>query len=266
MTNLSFKDAFLGMVVLWFTLPNMIAAQFSNTSWYIPMKVTIENIRINLIFATQSGATENFNNGVDILAPPPGFSPYAYFRIHDFPYFLSSDYRAPDAPTEWEIHVLNTSGAILRLIWDSSMFPNGNCEDRGSLIMNHSIDMLEQNTCQFSGDQILTIGYTPPITTVSSSRNEIQMSFVLLQNYPNPFNSATVITYTVNDETFYSLDINDIAGRRVKALASEKKTKGVYNIIWDGTDDESKVVVSGIYLCQLTSKAHYAVIKMIFAK
>jgi hypothetical protein len=74
----------------------------------------------------------------------------------------------------------------------------------------------------------------------------------LLQNYPNPFNSATTIKYRLPREARVILAIYNSLGQRVRVLVGGRMIgPGNYRIQWDGKDDRSRDVVSGIYLCRL---------------
>jgi hypothetical protein len=76
----------------------------------------------------------------------------------------------------------------------------------------------------------------------------------LIQNHPNPFSKLTAISYQLpnshpasNIPHHVSLKIYDITGMLVKTLVDEKKKIGVFEVEWEGLDDEGAKVPSGIY-------------------
>ncbi len=79
----------------------------------------------------------------------------------------------------------------------------------------------------------------------------------LLGNYPNPFNPETTISFSVTQtSSFVTLEIYNLKGQKVKTLECGESlsttANGVgYSIIWNGTDDNNKLVTSGVYFYQL---------------
>ena len=70
--------------------------------------------------------------------------------------------------------------------------------------------------------------------------------FELLQNYPNPFNPATNITFTIPVSSHVTLEVFDVAGRRVATLVNENHSPGTHTVTWDASR-----VASGVYLYRL---------------
>ena len=71
--------------------------------------------------------------------------------------------------------------------------------------------------------------------------------------YPNPFNPATTIPFTLASDTRVTLGIYDALGRRVRTLIDEERPAGPQAVTWDGRDDESRPVPSGIYFVELSA-------------
>ncbi len=78
-------------------------------------------------------------------------------------------------------------------------------------------------------------------------------AFVLEQNYPNPFNPSTTIQYQVPHEAVVRLEIFNVLGQRVRQLVNERRSPGVYTVVWDGKSDQGIEVASGIYFYRLHS-------------
>ncbi len=77
--------------------------------------------------------------------------------------------------------------------------------------------------------------------------------YTLHQNYPNPFNPTTTISYDVPNESYITITIYDLMGRRVNELMSKRVSAGKHTVIWNGTDANNNPVASGMYLYQLKS-------------
>jgi|WetSurMetagenome_2_1015567.scaffolds.fasta_scaffold110388_3 hypothetical protein len=88
-------------------------------------------------------------------------------------------------------------------------------------------------------------------------RNETEISrpssFSLSQNYPNPFNSSTEIQFSISQSGPASLVIYDIQGREIRRLLGGDLEPGSHSVIWNGLNDDSKPVSSGIYFYRLIS-------------
>jgi hypothetical protein len=77
-------------------------------------------------------------------------------------------------------------------------------------------------------------------------------TFQLYQNYPNPFNSNTTIIFDLMQPENLSLNIYDITGRLVKTLIDDEMWEaGHYSVQWNGKDEHSKEVSSGVYFYKM---------------
>ncbi len=72
-------------------------------------------------------------------------------------------------------------------------------------------------------------------------------------NFPNPFNTSTTISFSAIDlHRLIEIKIYNIKGQLVKTLTPMISDQNpMTNVEWDGTDENSKPVPSGIYLCKL---------------
>ncbi len=78
-------------------------------------------------------------------------------------------------------------------------------------------------------------------------------NFELGQNRPNPFNPTTAISFYLPNEAEMSITVYNMLGQPVRTLVDESKQAGLYEIIWDGTDDRGESVASGIYYYRLVA-------------
>lgn len=72
-----------------------------------------------------------------------------------------------------------------------------------------------------------------------------------ISNYPNPFNPSTTIKLDLAEPGKIELAIYNIKGQKVKTLLDAYSTKGHFEIIWRGIDDNKKKVTSGNYFIKL---------------
>ena len=90
----------------------------------------------------------------------------------------------------------------------------------------------------------------------------------LRQNYPNPFNPITRIVYYVPEgaRDAVSLVVYDVRGARVRTLVSGEKSAGRYEVEWDGRNDNSVAVGSGVYFYRIQQRGFVDTRKMVLIK
>jgi hypothetical protein len=80
-------------------------------------------------------------------------------------------------------------------------------------------------------------------------------SVFLEPNYPNPFNATTALVYSLPNigaqPAPVRLTIYNILGQEIKSLTNERQLPGRHIVYWDGTDQYSVPVASGVYLYRL---------------
>ena len=84
------------------------------------------------------------------------------------------------------------------------------------------------------------------VTGITDGPQEV--SFKLEQNYPNPFYSSTIIQYELKKPGFISLELFDMAGKKVSVLAEGRKAAGIYQL-----ELSQQTFRSGLYYYKLTS-------------
>ncbi len=72
-----------------------------------------------------------------------------------------------------------------------------------------------------------------------------------LSCYPNPFQHTTTIRYHLAEKGYTRLEVYNVKGQLVKRLTDEIKAPGDYAAIWDGKDECSLPVSSGVYFYRL---------------
>ena len=93
----------------------------------------------------------------------------------------------------------------------------------------------------------------------------------LLPNYPNPFNPETWIPYHLAEPAEVTVAIHTADGKLVRTLALGNQRAGIYQsrsraAYWDGKNEVSEPVASGIYFYTLTAGDFTATKKMLIRK
>jgi hypothetical protein len=86
----------------------------------------------------------------------------------------------------------------------------------------------------------------------------------LLSPYPNPTQSGSNMRFTLRTAGHVDLDLYDVAGHRVRQLASRSFPAGQHALRWDGADDHGNRVASGIYLLSLRADGVTRTMKVSF--
>ncbi|MFH2049255.1 MAG: DUF4623 domain-containing protein [bacterium] len=90
--------------------------------------------------------------------------------------------------------------------------------------------------------------------------------FALNQNYPNPFNPTTFIKYDLPKEAAVRIVIYDLMGKEVRTLVNEKQNAGYESILWNGRDNQGRMVSSGLYIYQMITDEFQKTRKMVLLK
>ena len=93
----------------------------------------------------------------------------------------------------------------------------------------------------------------------------------LLSNFPNPFNPETWIPYQLAQDAYVIIRIYDGKGQLVRFIDLGVKPAGVYltkdrTAYWDGRNNQSEKVASGLYFYQLKAGEFSAVRRMVIMK
>ena len=78
----------------------------------------------------------------------------------------------------------------------------------------------------------------------------------LRNNFPNPFNPVTQIAFSLKEYSRVQITIYNIRGQLVKTLVDEQREANNYTVTWNGTDDSSKSVSSGVYFYKMVSEGN----------
>lgn len=140
----------------------------------------------------------------------------------------------------------------------------GNLEVRnritGYVALTQESDILPFDALRNSNEELLFFNQNETEIDVYTLSEEIQVSIeefeieantFQINNYPNPFNPTTTIEFSIQNNSNVELMIYNIKGQKIKTLVHSEYTKGNHSIIWNGDNEENKLVNSGVYLYKL---------------
>ncbi len=106
------------------------------------------------------------------------------------------------------------------------------------------------------------------ISDVSDGKSTVPEEHALAQNYPNPFNPGTTIDYKVGGTKPQSVQlmIYNSLGQLIRDLINTTQAPGLYQVYWDGKDDFSRAVGSGVYFSRLEVNRESHIRKMILTR
>jgi photosystem II stability/assembly factor-like uncharacterized protein len=90
--------------------------------------------------------------------------------------------------------------------------------------------------------------------------------FNLKQNYPNPLNPVTIIKYILPKVSDVELIIYNPLGQRIRTLVNQHQPAGIFEVQWDGRDEDGAPVVSGVYIYVLKAGAFSRARKMVLLR
>jgi len=112
-------------------------------------------------------------------------------------------------------------------------------------------------TCVMQNEDGTTFGDSLKIDVIVENSSKIDQNhptqFELHQNYPNPFNPSTNIKYSIEDDANVTLSIYNTQGQFIKTLVQRSQSSGNYEVSWDGSNNLSVKLPSGIYICKLNA-------------
>lgn len=95
----------------------------------------------------------------------------------------------------------------------------------------------------------------------------IIFEYALEQNHPNPFNSATTIRFNVPQEVSKArLSIYNILGQLVWERSLKDVSRGIHEIVWDGSSTTDIQVSSGVYFYKFSAGNYMKTKRMVFLK
>jgi len=126
------------------------------------------------------------------------------------------------------------------------------------------IDLHLSTGSRYDTYDVVTI--TLDLTGTGVDEPTIPVAFALRQNYPNPFRGGTMLAFDLPKPSKTTLEVYNVAGRRVTTLVDRERPAGRHAVAWDGRDSNGHDVSAGIYFYRVQSGANEAMKKMIILK
>ncbi len=204
-------------------------------------------------------------------APMQALDPtsWTYFGQAAYDFDLEVFYRV-----KWYLH----EGDLKLKIWE------GDPEDEPAEWLIDAVDpdprvegtftmfgMLGDSPAAGEGDQVylddIVMTSSIPGSSVDAKKdNVVANDFQLTQNYPNPFNPTTSISFALTKKDMTKLIVYNTMGQAIRTLVDYEMTAGNHQVTWDGLDDNSNSVSSGVYLYQLISNGQTQSKRMLLMK
>jgi hypothetical protein len=91
-------------------------------------------------------------------------------------------------------------------------------------------------------------------------------TYDIAQNYPNPFNPTTTINYQLPQVSDVKLVIYNVLGQKVRTLVNTSMEAGYHSVVWDGLNQQSSAVASGIYIYRFEAGDFQKTMKLMLLK
>ena len=101
---------------------------------------------------------------------------------------------------------------------------------------------------------------------LSTETDILPKEYTLHQNYPNPFNPITQIRYDLPENSYVSIAIYDLIGRKIKSLVNTHQNAGYRSIHWNATNDLGQLVSAGMYIYTIQAGGFRKTRKMVLLK
>lgn len=131
---------------------------------------------------------------------------------------------------------------------------------------DQNYDFLIYEDFDSDGNGIFGVYINSGQTSLENANTQYLHEFVLEQNYPNPFNPNTVITYKLPVASNIELTIYNLIGQKVTTLVNERQSAGIYQIKWDGYNQNGNQMASGVYLYRLITGSFVETRKMVLLR
>jgi len=194
---------------------------FSNT-----INVSGGNTDYDLVFGFSPYATDGYDSGIDLYAPPPPPPNPPVFDAalgwDNDRYYTQILYGPAQDTVGWDVQLQYPEDNTIILTWDNTGWDTLSTfilQDAFGGLLGIDVDMTVENSLTLT-DPMITILKLKVIPGSLSIFNEndlkVPQDYSLFQNYPNPFNPVTQITYSIPQQSYIVLEIFDLTGAHCK--------------------------------------------------
>jgi hypothetical protein len=176
----------------------------------------------------------------------------------------STDFRAPGQNGyRFDINIESNTRSIKTIQFIPENLPEN---FNWIIISQQSKTILDKNNISISNNHVLQllVGTEEYLNDITNDYKNIPLKIRLKQNYPNPFNPQTSIAFELTQTLHVKATIYNILGKEVKTLIDNQLMDAGYHIInWDGQNEQSIRVSSGVYFLHFKAGEYIKTIKMI---
>ncbi|MCD4817736.1 MAG: T9SS type A sorting domain-containing protein [Candidatus Cloacimonetes bacterium] len=182
-----------------------------------------------------------------------------------------------DPPTDLIAYTVDEN---IKLEWNAPEFTRNLT---GYKVYRDNQNIAETEDTEYIDTEVVTASYTYYVTAMygsyeSASSNEFTIEHtdaeeflipkitLLNSNFPNPFNPETTLSFSLAKSGKVKLLIYNLKGQLIKKLLDKELPAGYHNIVWNGKDNNSKQVSSGMYLYKMKSENYDKTKRMIMLK
>ena len=87
--------------------------------------------------------------------------------------------------------------------------------------------------------------------TAVADEAALPAEFALLPNFPHPFNARTTIGYQLPRAAPVRLTLFNGLGQEIRQIIHAVQPAGVYQVVWDGRDEDVDSVANGTYFYRI---------------
>ncbi len=152
-----------------------------------------------------------------------------------------------DGQTMWQRRDVQSTTGSPGMSELPAAFGLGDATNVDSLVVTWPSDQIQVLTNVTPG-QFLKLVEPLPASVAAGERSGAPG---LSAAFPNPFRETTRLSFEVVRRTTITVDIVDVAGRRVRRLAVGAFDAGSHSVAWDGRSDRGAPVGPGVYFAKL---------------
>jgi hypothetical protein len=175
----------------------------------------------------------------------------------------------PGAPLEWFSRI-DGSGSDMFVLAGSKIYHFDGATftemDTGAPQTRTFVGVWASDNCEafFVGPGSLTYRLSDRASAARPARPAAPMT--LLPNSPNPFTEVTTLRVTLDSAQPVSVDIFDVAGRRVDTISAGVLPAGANEILWTARGRDGLRLRSGVYFYRVTTPSGTMTQKMVLLK
>ena len=88
----------------------------------------------------------------------------------------------------------------------------------------------------------------------------------IVSSYPNPFNPTVTLDFTLENDSYVTVDVYNILGQKVVSLFKGDRLSGENSIMWNGKNTNGEMVSSGSYFISILNENTHLIQKVTLMK